>query len=638
MAGWTHEKREAFEEAFYAFLSKCYINSKDEGRVCLGDNLYDGQIRFLDTVFDGLENDIHKFYCLKARQLGLTTIARALSIFYLGMNGGLKGALVFDTAPHKESARKELVTMIKNLPATLRFPAIQGTGTGNRDSLSLINDSTMLFMSAGVRKSASSGTLGRSEGLTMSHASEVCSYDNVEGMQSFEQSLSELHPDRLYLYESTARGFNLWYEMWKEAKEDTNHCATLFLGWWSKPSQSISKDDRDFQLYGTTPPTALELERIKKVKALYNHAITVEQIAWIRRKCDPTAKAEGEAEPDFEPEDNVMLQEQAWTEDEAFQQTGSVFFGAKQLTDLTKKFVDRPKNVYFYEAGQEFFDMRVYPSSSSKMTQLKVWEEPENESTYVIAVDPAYGENEHNCRSAIQVFKCYADGLDQVAEYAWPLITTQQLAWVLASLMGWYGYGNNEVRYILELNGPGGAVFNELRSLRSKIDSGYRYKEFDERNLRDVFRNVKTYIYTRPDSMGAGANYHLVTNTRLKIIMLERLRDSVASGSAHIRSQALVEEMKTIAREGDSIGAPSGMKDDRVLAAAFAVHCWEEKARRQLLMRKATREAEVARKQLSIINQVALFQRNQLQAFFDTKRVSRQADWRYNTRMAWRGR
>ena len=106
MAGWSHEKRVAFEEAFYAFLSSCKINSKNLGFVSLGDNLYYGQRRFITAILDGLENDIHDFYCLKSRQLGITTIIRVLCAFFLGVHRGLTGALVFDTNENKNLAKR----------------------------------------------------------------------------------------------------------------------------------------------------------------------------------------------------------------------------------------------------------------------------------------------------------------------------------------------------------------------------------------------------------------------------------------------------------------------------------------------------------------------------------------------------
>jgi len=121
MAGWSHQKRVAFEEAFYAFLSQCRINSKNLGFVSLGDNLYWGQRHFITKTLDGLEEDKHDIYCLKSRQLGITTIARALSTFYLGIHKGLSGALVFDSNENKNLARDELVTMVTDLPERLKF-------------------------------------------------------------------------------------------------------------------------------------------------------------------------------------------------------------------------------------------------------------------------------------------------------------------------------------------------------------------------------------------------------------------------------------------------------------------------------------------------------------------------------------
>ena len=103
--GWSRGKRIAFEEAFYTFLGQCRINSKNLGFVSLGENLYYGQRRFITAILDGLEADIHDFYCLKSRQLGITTICRAFSTFYLGIHKGLSGALVFDSNENKNLAR-----------------------------------------------------------------------------------------------------------------------------------------------------------------------------------------------------------------------------------------------------------------------------------------------------------------------------------------------------------------------------------------------------------------------------------------------------------------------------------------------------------------------------------------------------
>lgn len=636
MAGWSATKRSAVEKAFYQYLAKSYVNSKDAGRICLGENLYEGQRQVITQIFDALEADIHKIYILKSRQLGISTIIRALTIFLLGVHKGLKGAIVFDTDQNKSEARAELEVMINDLPSSLKFPKIDGN---NRAGLSLANDSKVLFMSAGVRKSKTSGTLGRSVGLTIAHMSELCSYENDEGLESFEQSLSEVHPDRLYIYESTARGFNRWHDMWEEAREDSHHCCCIFLGWWAKQSQAIPRDSVDFTLYGDAPPSEQEREKIESVKRMYGVDITPEQLAWVRRKYDPAATIDNpDAGNDKGEADPVRTQEQPWTEEEAFQQTGSVFFPAKQLTDQTLKFVNNKYQRWMYIAGAEFTDMKIYPAPTLKMTDLKVWEEPDIDGVYIIGVDPAFGENPDNDCSGIEIMRCYSDGMDQVAEYASPLINTRQLAWVIASLLGWYGGGNAQVCYVMELNGPGQAVFNALKELRFQLEQGYFGKDAEEKGLVDIFRNVRTYIYTRPDGMTGGNNYHFKTHAALKVMIMERLRDFVSNGSFRIRSQELVKEMVKVRREGDSISAPQNMRDDLVLAGAFAANYWETKIRKDLITQRKTRSSEEARKRLSIHDQVKLFNQSQLGYFFTQKQVARQQLARQQSRARWRAR
>jgi hypothetical protein len=289
-------------------------------------------------------------------------------------------------------------------------------------------------------------------------------------------------------------------------------------------------------------------------------------------------------------------------------------------------------------AGEEFADMKIYRSENPRSTELKVWEDPHPEGVYVFGVDPAYGENENSCNSAIQIYRCYADGLDQVAEYAWPLQTTRHLAWTLAAILGWYGASPRaECRYILELNGPGTAVYNEIKALKFYIDNAsYLHKPLEERGLMDVFKSVKTYIYTRPDSMGAGYNYHWLTNTRLKITIMEQLRDIASNGKMRIRSMELIEEMRSISRDGDSIGAPSSLRDDRAIAAALANYFWSTKIRQNLVGQRRTRAAEEARSRLSVVDQVALFNQNNFENFFLTKQVSRVRQQVSANRAAWR--
>lgn len=630
MAGeWSAAKVKAFKEAFFQFLDHVYINSKDlGGNTCLGRHVYRAQKLLFRRICDGLRKGKHNFFVLKARQLGVSTFSRALSVFWLGMHDGLEGAIVFDTDSNRNKARREIEAMIRGLPAALKFPKIT---LSNRDGLTLENDSTIQFLSAGVGGSRSSGGLGRSSGLSYGHMSEMCSWTNAEGVESLKNAFSDINPDRFYIWESTARGWGLWSDMWEEARLDENHSECIFLGWWSKDSQKIDREDPDFDVYGSTPPTDRELERIKDVFERYGHQITPEQLAWIRRKMDPAAKAEGDADADYEGNE-IRLQEQPWVEEDAFQMTAATFFEPTKLAEMAHKHVSNKYKTYAYTTGIEFTDCRVYPASNAKSVQLKVWEEPEEDGIYVIAADPAFGHSELSDRSAIQVLRCYADGVDQVAEYAWPLVNTRQFAWVIASLLGWYG----ECYLILELNGPGEAVWQELQSLKRQLAHGYQMREVEERGLRNMFQNVKNYLYGRSDSMSPGRNFQWKTTQNLKISIMERLRDFTENLMLNVRSIDTLEEMKWITREGDSIGGDGSKKDDRVMALALAIRCWEERVRRIMAPQKRTRAAEAARRRLTIRDQVRLFNEHQLTTFFAVKQSVRRREANAARRASWR--
>ncbi|PWU21827.1 MAG: hypothetical protein C5B50_00660 [Verrucomicrobia bacterium] len=626
--GWTREYRQAFEEAFYVFLDHCFINSKDLGaNTCLGENLYDGQIRFITGVFDALERGIHRVYVLKSRQLGISTIARALSLFYLGTHKGLGGALVMDTDFNKKAGRSEIETMIRDLPVDLQFPRIKPPT--NRDGLTLSNDARMLFMSAGVRASKSSGTLGRSVGLSFAHLSELCSYENDEGLEAFEQSLSEVNPERLYIYESTARGPNSWQDMWEEARKDTAHCFCIFLGWWSKPSQSIDRDDPDFKRYGLQPPTRRELEKIRKVKELYDHEITPEQLAWIRRKMDPNAEPEGDVPAEYEGS-ATRIQEQPWVEDESWQMTGSVFFAPEDLTNQWNKFVSKKFETYMFTCGLEFTDMRVWRAPTPKSVEFKVWQPPHKSgAVYIVSADVAFGSSEKNDRSSVQVLRCFADGADQEAEYAWPLINTRQFAWVIMAIAAWYAQdGANDVYLIIELNGPGASVWDEIVHLRSHVQSGYQPTQIMEKGLFNVFNNVRNYIYVRPDAIGHGGGSFQWKTTpgpgpTGKVRLMEGLRDFVSNGQLHIRSMDTITEMKAVTREEDKIEAQGKKKDDRVVALAIGIRCWRDRVRRTLSSLRRTREFEENKEKMSVSNAVALFNQNMMSSFFSQKEADR---------------
>lgn len=626
---WNADKVAIFREEFYQFLNHITISSKERGQMILGENLYRAQIMFYETIFEGLAADCHDFYFLKSRQLGISTGTRPLSLFWLGMHDGLRGALVFDSAFNTASARREIEETLDNLPSKLNFPKIKSR---NRDALILENNSWLLFMQAGTRNSRAGGGLGRSLGLNFAHGSELSSWANEEGIVSFRQSLAEDWPNRLYIWESTARGYELWYRLWTEAQNDPLRKRTCFIGWWAKDNQIIRRGTAEYAVYGDEPPNKREMERIRAVKELYGWDITPEQLAWYRWKIDPSRELD-----EGDPEDSNVVQEQPWVEEDAFQQTGSSFFHSDKLALASARLatIEKPQ-AYRFWPGIDFVTSDMKLATTKREVELRVWEEPAQASWYVVAGDPAFGHDEENNNSAAQVLRCYADGIDQVAEYASASIQPHQFAWLLWTLVGYYGSRDgSQVMMICELNGPGEEVWRQYNQVPLIVRS-YQRRAAEERGVANIFNKARSYIYQRSDSMGPGHVYQWVTTGQRKVQIMEACRNYLHNEVLVVNSLDALEEMRTITRDGDKIGAENRNRDDRTFALALGIRAWDEKIRRQMIAGNRTKEAEQAKLSMSIEDQWNLFQRNNLTDFFKRKEQARMYQQLASVRAGWR--
>lgn len=211
---------------------------------------------------------------------------------------------------------------------------------------------------------------------------------------------------------------------------------------------------------------------------------------------------------------------------------------------------------------------------------------------YVIGADPAYGSSDWADRFVIQVYRCYADGLDQVAEFATPDLNTYQFAWVIAHLAG--AYKNSTMN--LEVNGPGQNVIAEIRRIRAQATATTGQMGKD---LRDVLGSMQNYIWRKMDNMGGLSNsIGFMTTHQTKERMLNYMKDFFERGMMNILSMELLEEMKTVVREDGFLGAPGRSKDDRVIASALATVAWAEQVQPRLITNYITREKQAREAEL----------------------------------------
>jgi hypothetical protein len=546
---------------FYKFCSELKIETKEEGLKKMG-TLLGTQTYVMEEIKKGLEDDVHFFVILKGRQLGITTVSLALDLYWQFTHPGWQGTLVADTEENRDMFRSTLAMYMEGLPKEYKIPLV----AHNRNQMVLKNRSRIFYQIAGNKS-----RLGQGKAITYLHGTETASWGNEEGLASLIASLAEKNPERLYMFESTAQGFNMFHDMYKTAKKAKTQRA-IFCGWWRNEYYSVPGDSNIYKVYWDGKLSAEEKEWVKDIKKLYGYEVNSRQMAWWRWKMHEGIKDE-----------SLMYQEFPPTEDYAFVMTGTSFFSTTRCTEAAKEAKKLVPDHYRYAFGQLFQDTEVI-KSTERLGTLTVWEEPVDTAYYVIGADPAYGSSDWADRFCIQVYRCYADGLDQVAEFATSEMNTYQFAWVIAHLAG--AYKNSTLN--LEVNGPGQAVINEIRNLkRMAVSLGGAMGH----GLMDVLGSMTNYIWRRNDTLGGLSNsIGYLTTTNSKERMLQYMKDYFERQMIKIRSMETLEEMKGIVREGSFLGAPGRGKDDRVIATALACVAFAEQIQPRLIAQKITRQ------------------------------------------------
>ena len=554
---------------FYKFCSELKIETKEQGLRKM-DRLLGTQTYVMNEIAKGLENDVHFFVILKGRQLGITTVSLALDLYWQFTHPGWQGTLVADTEENRDMFRSTLAMYMEGLPKEYKIPLV----AHNRNQMVLKNRSRLFYQIAGNKS-----RLGQGKAITYLHGTETASWGNEEGLASLIASLAETNPERLYMFESTAQGFNMFHDMYKTAKAARTQAA-IFCGWWRNELYTINPESNVYKVYWDGKLTPEEKEWVKDIKKMYGVEINSRQMAWWRWKMFEGIKDE-----------TLMYQEFPPTEDYAFVMTGTSFFSSSRCTEAAKRAKKKVPDHFRYVFGQLFQDTEVLPSTE-RLGTLKIWEEPIDSAYYVIGADPAYGSSDWADRFCIQVFRCYADGLDQVAEFATHELNTYQFAWVIAHLAG--AYKNSTLN--LEVNGPGQAVINEIKNLKRMASAmggpiGH--------GLLDVLGSMQNYIWRRNDTLGGLSNsIGYLTTSATKERMLNYMKDYFEREMMTIESLDTLEEMKNIVREDGFIGAPGRAKDDRVIAAALACVAFAEQVQPRLIASRITRAVNKAQEDM----------------------------------------
>lgn len=557
-------------QEFKSFCKDMSIDTKEMGVVSLGEAWSGTQEYFIQEVAKGLEEGIHYFVVLKGRQVHISTVCLALDLYWAFKYEGMGGTLIADTEDNRDMFRITLTLYTESLPNKWKRPIRQH----NRTQMIVGNRSRLSYQVVGTKKKEKRG-VGVGKAIVMMHATEVANWGDDQAFADIEASLAESNPRRLFIWESTARGYNHFEDMWRTAQRAKSQRA-IFIGWWRNHLYKKKKGSPEYNVYWDGVLTAFEKRWVDEVKALYDFDIDDEQMAWWRWKYAENIRDESK-----------MFQEYPPTEEYAFQMSGSKFFLAGNLTDRMKLARVKPFDTYRFAFSDHFADTQLLDASPD-FAQMKIWEPPKEGGYYAIGGDPAYGSSEWADRFCVQVYRCYADGMDQVAEYNTSEGDTTQFAWILLYLCGAYSSGGPHANVMLnlEINGPGINVWAEIQNMKRLVGTDVGL----DARISNVLLNIQNYLYKRPDSLAGTWNYHWKTDLQTKERMMNSFKDGFERGIVVVNSTECIEEMKKIQREenGD-IAAPGRSKDDRVIASGLCAVAWHDFLRLQLAARAITR-------------------------------------------------
>lgn len=561
---------------FFEFCANLKVSTKELGQITLDEqHLLGTQIYFIEEVANGLAEGVHDFVVLKGRQVSISTICLALDLYWCGMHGGISGAFVTHDEDTKNLFRTILDEMLANLPRKWKLPV----KAHNRTQLVISENkrigraqTRLIYMVAGTKKNSK---MGKSTANTFAHMTEVSEYGDEEGLASLEATFAQEHPNRLFIRETTAQGYNHFYTTWERAKRSKTQRA-IFVGWWRNQFYRKKRGSKEHEVYWDGRMTPEEREWVREIKRMYDYDIDDEQMAWWRwmlaEKID---------------DEQLMYQNYPPTEHYAFVKTGSQFFSGARLNEEYKIAMKMKPALYRFLLEDNFELTELVKASKEKnaeldsMPYLKIWQEPVPGGVYVIGADPAYGSSEWKDRSCAQIYRCYADGMDQVAEFATTSVNTAQFAWIICYLGGVYLSQKGSFGVLnLELNGPGQAVWNEVQNLRrlsimSQTDAG--------KKIFSIVSRMQNFMYRRSDTFGGPSAFHTITTAKEKERMLNLFRDGFERGMLNIRSTRLLDEMRHVVRDDGFLGAPDREKDDRVLASGLATIAWQDRLRPKLM-------------------------------------------------------
>jgi hypothetical protein len=506
---------------------------------------------------------------LKARKTGISTMAQGLLIWrttlirlhhanVIAHNSQTAGAimeiaeLMYSNLPEIEDPELMLKPPIANRRRLkeLRFGEPDGFSGRNprrtlgADHSSYVVDTAKEFEGA--------------RGLTLQsvHGSEVAFWADLKRkLISLDNAIDFTDPNTLVIYEGTANGFNEFKDLCDRAHAGEMQFPLVFIAWFDDPRYRRRLTAREAAEFVVGEHACGEEEP----ELVVRYGLDVEQLAWRRWAIENLCQSDIE----------IFHQEYPSFPEQAFLSTGQSVFGGVLIQKAIRDSRAAPEpQIATLKAGatteRKTRRGTIRVPTAVKLIeetrgQWEIWTPPTPTGQYVIACDPATGEEDVDAAFAIQIID--HETREQCAQYEGqtePDLVAEQL--YLACLL--YGAHRRPWLCVERTGGYGLSLIDAL------------YHEYGYRQM-----------YTRRKPDAATGNYAdrlgWDTNRQTKGLLHDEAMALLREGTHGIRSVRLSRQMETYVRKGSGRTGPlPGARSDLLLAWMIAQTVASEKAPR----------------------------------------------------------
>jgi hypothetical protein len=495
--------------------------------------LFDSQAVFMEefTMQYNLQGII-RIIVLKARQLGITTIAVAL-MCWLGFLQPMCHVISMSDEDERvnvnfdmaRTAYSFLEWWIKPEKRYDQKPQLLGFDRNKADDR---EDSTGLESKIYFESANQPSGAAYSKSLYGAHMAEIGRYRAARPITEgiFGSLVNFRHS--IGIMESTAQGrHTVFHHLWKAA-EAGKFWAPIFIEWFREPGYIVSVPE-NFER------TREEVAIADLVKEECHFEIQDGQLAWRRDKIDEFA-ATGEEEK--------FPQEFPLTSEEAFVASGLTAFPKRRLNEMNIHFGRQPR--WTGEIKLSLKDNRIPLLTPYIDGSFFIWEYPRAGEEYQVGADCSMGIDggDYSCAVIYHVPRDINHPIRQVARWRGYLPPTEY-ARVLAAI----GYLYNAAEIAPECN---------------KIDSVAS-------DLSKVILYPRVYRWLREDKIKNALSQFIgwLTTAKNKSNLIGRFRDALLGWTVVIKCKQDIDEMFDFVETEDGSGifrARAGGHDDTVMA------------------------------------------------------------------------